>query len=350
MPNRLLRWLPAVVAPAAVAAVAVAVPLSAGAAGSLPEKSPEQVLELVAKSDSLPGFSGTVRQTSDLGLPQLPAGVGSGSGSDADAGSASAVELLTGTHTARVYESGDDARRVQVLDSMGERDVVRNGNDVWFWDAKHNTATHVTVPERSAGTTDVSSPADAARRALDAIDDSTAVAVDGSASVAGRDAYRLVLTPRSSGTTVGTVGIAVDAETGLPLQVEVTARGATSPAFSVGFTSIDLTKPADSLFDFQPPSGATVKQQSLPVHSSSSSSDGERPAVVGTGWDAVVTVDAGASAASGIGSDEVFQQLTKPAEGGRVLSTTLVNVLVTDDGRILAGAVPVSRLEAVAAG
>jgi outer membrane lipoprotein-sorting protein len=350
MSERLLRWLPAVVAPAAVAAVVITVPLSAGAAGSLPTKTPEQVLELVARSADLPGFSGTVRQTSDLGLPELPAGLtsGSGSGSGADTGSANAVELLTGTHTARVFEAGADQRRVQVLDSMTERDLIRNGNDLWLWDAKHDAATHVTVPERTADGTDVMSPADAARHALDAIDDSTAVAVDGSASVAGRDAYRLVLTPRSSGTTVGSVGIAVDAVTGLPLQVEVTARGATSPAFSVGFTAVDLTKPDASIFDFQPPSGATVHQESLPTRSGSS--DGERPVVTGSGWDAVVTADPGTSATAGITSDGVFQQLTKAVDGGRVLSTTLVNVLVTDDGRILAGAVPVARLEAVAAG
>ena len=358
MSNRLLRWLPAVVAPVAVAAAAVTVPLSAGAAADLPEKSPQQVLELVARSASLPGFSGTVQQTSDLGLPQLPAGLGSGDGGDgggsADASAANAVELLTGTHTARVFESGKDERRVQVLDSMAERDVIRNGNDVWFWDAKHNTATHVAVPARSTtgATTDVPTPADAARRALAAIDDSTAVAVDGSGKVAGRDAYRLVLTPKSSGTTVGSVDIAVDGVTGLPLQVQVIARGATSPAFSVGFTDIDLTAPDDSLFDFQPPSGATVHQQTLPQHRSASSAprQGAKPAVTGTGWDAVVTVDAGASATAGIASDPVLQQLTNPVDGGRVLSTTLVSVLVTNDGRVLAGAVPVSRLEAVAAG
>lgn len=344
-PNRLLRWLPAVFAPAAVAAVAVAVPLSAGATGSLPAKTPQQVLELVAKSASLPGFSGTVRQTSDLGLPQLPAGLSSGSGTDAS--SANAVELLTGTHTARVYEAGRSERRVQVLDSMGERDVVRNGSDLWLWNATQNTATHVAVRQGSDAGTDVQTPADAAKRALAAIDPTTAVAVDGSATVAGRAAYQLVLTPRSSGTTIGSVDIAVDGATGLPLQVQVTPRGGTSPAFSVGFTSLDLTTPAASTFDFQPPSGATVHQQALPQHPSSG---GTKPAVTGSGWDAVVTVDAGASAVSQIASDGVFQQLTKPAAGGRVLSTTLVNVLVTNDGRVLAGAVPVARLEAVAAG
>jgi outer membrane lipoprotein-sorting protein len=347
-PNRLLRWLPAVIAPAAVAAVAVAVPLSAGATGSLPAKTPQQVLELVARSAALPGFSGTVHQTSDLGLPQLPAGVSSGS--DADASSANAVELLTGTHTARVYEAGRGERRVQVLDSMGERDVVRNGSDVWFWNAKKNTAAHLTVPQRSGSDsgTDVQTPADAAKRALAAIDRSTGVAVDGSAHIAGRDAYQLVLTPKSSGTTIGSVDIAVDGVTGLPLQVQVTPRGSTSPAFSVGFTSIDLTKPAASVFDFQPPSGATVHQQALPQHRPAES--GKKPTVTGSGWDAVVTMDAGTSATAQIAQSGVFQQLTKPADGGRVLSTTLVNVLVTNDGRVLAGAVPVSRLEAVAAG
>jgi hypothetical protein len=235
-----------------------------------------------------------------------------------------------------------------VLDAMGERDVVRTGNDVWFWDAKHNTATHVAVPARSADGTDLQTPADAARRALAAIDDTTAVAVDGSAKIADRDAYQLVLTPRSSGTTVGSVAIAVDSATGLPLQVQITARGGTSPAFSVGFTELDLTTPVDSLFDFQPPAGATVHQQTAPQHASSS--DGPKPTVTGSGWDAVVTLDAGASAAASLTQDGVFQQLTKAANGGRVLSTTLVNVLVTDDGHIIAGAVPVSRLEAVAAG
>lgn len=342
MPHRLLRWLPAVVAPAVVAA-AVALPLSAGAAADLPSKTPEEVLQLVAGSRSLAGFSGTVRQTSDLGLPSLPTG---DTGAESDA--ASAISLLTGTRTARVFEAGADQRRVQVLDSMSERDVIRNGRDLWFWDAEKNVATRVALPAHSSGSGDVPTPSAAARQAIDAIDDSTRVAVDGGATVAGRDAYRLVLTPRSDATTVGSVGIAVDAATGLPLSVEVTARGATSPAFAVAFTSIDLTKPADSVFDFTPPSGATVKQQSLPERQHSTSG-GPQPTVTGSGWDAVVAVEAGGSVASQVAADPLGRQLTKAVDGGRVLTTALVNVLVTDDGRVLAGAVPVSRLQAVAA-
>ena len=36
----------------------------------------------------------------------------------------------------------------------------------------------------------------------------------------------------------------------------------------------------------------------------------------------------------------LYEQLTTPVDGGRLLSSTLLSVLVTDDGRILVGAVP----------
>jgi hypothetical protein len=48
-------------------------------------------------------------------------------------------------------------------------------------------------------------------------------------------------------------------------------------------------------------------------------------------------------------SNPLYGELTTPVAGGRALSTSLVSVLLTDDGRVFAGAVPVSRLEAVAA-
>ena len=51
---------------------------------------------------------------------------------------------------------------------------------------------------------------------------------------------------------------------------------------------------------------------------------------------------------SGLGDDATVRRLTTAADGGRVLHTALVNVLLTDDGRVLAGAVPVSSLESAA--
>src|SRR4051812_35391057 len=130
------RWVPVAVVPAAVAAVLAA--SEAGAAADLPDKSPQQVLALMAQRDDEP-FSGTFRQTSDLGLPALPQGTSTGTG----AGGLTPAELLdvlTGSHTGRVYVGGPDTARLQVMDSLAERDAVRNGRDVWLYDSRENAA------------------------------------------------------------------------------------------------------------------------------------------------------------------------------------------------------------------
>jgi hypothetical protein len=46
--------------------------------------------------------------------------------------------------------------------------------------------------------------------------------------------------------------------------------------------------------------------------------------------------------------NELFEGLITEVEGGKLLSTPLVNILITDDGRILAGAVSVDYLISVA--
>lgn len=345
--RRLIRWLPAVVAPVVVAG-AVAVPLVAAATPpDLPAKSAQQVLELAAKAKDVQGFSGVVEQRSALGLPSVPS-VGAGS----DTETASTLDLLSGTHTARVEVAGASKARIAVLDDSAERDVVRNGRSVWLWNSKKNTAAHVVAsgdarPGAAQGA--LPTPAEAAQELLAKVDGSTRVSVDTAQQVADRDAYTLVLTPRTAATTIGSIRIAVDATTGLPLDVQVLARGASSPAFETGFTSISYAVPDDSRFDFTPPSDAKVTTRTItpgdrPEHRAAS---GVRPAVSGSGWASVVTLPAG-TAPSDLASNPTVSRLTTPVAGGRVLHTALVNVLLTDDGRVLAGAVPVSRLESAA--
>jgi hypothetical protein len=69
--------------------------------------------------------------------------------------------------------------------------------------------------------------------------------------------------------------------------------------------------------------------------------------VTGEGWATVVALPAG-SAPTSLVDDPLFAQLTQPVDGGRALSSSLVSVLVTSDGRVLAGAVPVAALQAAA--
>ena len=95
------------------------------------------------------------------------------------------------------------------------------------------------------------------------IEPGTDVTVGADVQVAGRAAYNLVLTPKSDATLVGSIAVAVDGQTGLPLGVEVKARGQSDPAFRVAYTSLTLGAPDASVFAFSPPPGATVKE--IPV-------------------------------------------------------------------------------------
>ena len=362
------RWLPAVTVPAVIAAGALVNASQAGAAVDLPDKTAAQVLTLLGES-SVESLSGTVEQTSELGIPALPsagAGADGGAGSGAaGSGAGAALELLTGSHTARVYVDGPARIRVQVLDPLAERDVVRNGDEVWLYSSESNAATHLVLPADSTrgakpAHDGVLTPAELADEFLGAIDESTEVTGDPDTVVAGRPAYDLVLTPAAADTLVGSVSIAVDAESGLPLSVDVAARGQQEPAFRVAFTQLSLEVPPAERFEFTPPPGATVTEQPLPTAPTSASRPGAglglpdsfpglgRPTVIGTGWDAVVDLPIGL-AASMLSASPLLDELTSDVDGGRFLHTALVNVLLTDDGRLVVGSVPLERLQATVA-
>ncbi len=371
-----LRWLPAVLAPALVIGGVVAVPAVANAVSTPPTKTAQQVLQLIAGSHGVE-YSGTVQQSSDLGLPQLPS-VGPGSASTGSDATSQVIDLLTANHTARVFVGGATKERVQVLDTLAERDVVRNGADVWTYDSKTKAATHLTLPTRTAKrgatpgaspTAEALSPAQLADRFISSIEPSTTVSVSSTSEVAGRSVYRLTLTPKSGTTLVARVTLSVDAATGLPLKVTVDARGQKSDAFSVGFSSIDFSAPAASTFQFTPPKGATVTTPKTPQHSgkapitgpvpndpdtkstSAKAAGAAKPTITGTAWDSIVELPASSGAAklpSSGSAAKLLNELLTPVAGGRALQTSLISVLLLDDGRVLIGAVPISSLESAA--
>jgi outer membrane lipoprotein-sorting protein len=354
------RWLPAAVVPAVIAGGAVLGTVQAGAATDLPDKTPQEVLEMVADS-SVRSLSGTVEQSSVLGLPQLPTDSPSGesdASSDVPSGVASALELLSGSHTARVYLDGHSQARVQIMDRLAERDLIRNSRDVWFYSSKQNAATHLILPEGSASAghhgDKAWTPEDLAGHFLTSVEPSTEVTVGSDSEVAGRTAYELVLTPDSSETLVASVSIAVDSETGLPLSVDVQARGQDSPAFEVGFTELSLDAPSDDLFNFTPPPGATVTERVIEDHHAKHAKGdrGEQSKDYtkhGAGWETVIGLPADELPEDWADSP-LIAETAQEVDGGRLLSSALVNVLVTDDGRVFAGSVPLEQLQAAAEG
>jgi outer membrane lipoprotein-sorting protein len=348
--HRALRWLlPAGVA--GLAALAAAGVFSAGASSEqLPPTSPAALLAAVKQTNG-DSFSGTVVSHLALGLPELPA-IGDG---DATLGS-----LLSGSHTLQVWYGGVDKQRVAVLGTTDETDVFRNGRDVWQWNSASHTAEHAKVPRgvaaaaAPAAAATTLTPAGLARRAIAAMNGSTKVSVDNQRSVADRSAYLLVLEPRTTATKVAAVHIEVDGNTKVPLGVQVYSRQSAAPAIDVAFTSINFGPQSDRDFQFTPPPSAHVvehKQLQLPTEEPSGTAR-PAPRSTGSGWTAVVGLHPGKQAVAKY-SKGLLAKATTEVSGswgnGRLLDTPLVSVLITDDGRVYAGAVDADTLYAAAA-
>jgi len=366
-----LRWVPALAVPAVVIAGAVAIPTMANADVTLPHKSAAGIVAFAEKSGST-AFTGSITETANLGLPDVSS-LGSMGGSKSGT-LQSTLSQLTGTHKAKVFVDGMAKQRVQTLDNLRETDVVRNGSSVWTYDSSKQTATRMTLPSKSAridtgvGATPLPNaatltPTEAAQKALDAIGSYTQVTVSDNVRVAGQKAYQITLTPKNDqATLVGSVTLAVDGKTGVPLRVVVKAKGQADPAFSVAFTSIDYSTPSASTFRFTPPAGTKVQQVKNPVRSSHPMHPGaltqkgaaakardlaSKPVVSGSGWSTIVSAQVPAKALTSTSTGMLDKVLTRVA-GGRILQTALVSVYLTDDGHVYVGSVEASALEAAA--
>ena len=355
------RWAVPAVAVVAVGAATGIATVSADASTPLAPRTAEQLL--VDLQGATPtGLSGTVVQTSDLGIPSVP---GLPSGGGGIGASSDLMSMLSGTHTLRVWYGGPGQTRVALLGSLGESDVIHNGQDVWVWSSRDKSGTHYTVPTdtgRTKEAPDVTqaplTPDAAAKQALAALDPTTKVTTEGTAKIAGHSAYELVLAPRDPASLVAEVRIAVDSVTHIPLRVEVFSTKASKPAFQVGFTQVDFAKPEARQFSFKAPPGTTVKQGSTPNPATPSGATkaldppASAPKIVGKGWTTVAvvtlpkdstTATPNASGRAGLGSLQAITKALPAVSGawgaGHLFSGTLVSAVLTDDGRVAVGAV-----------
>ncbi|MFF9125829.1 outer membrane lipoprotein carrier protein LolA [Streptomyces sp. NPDC014889] len=368
---------PVTVVGVAAATIGLVPALAASGDPDLPKITAQQLIEKIAKSD-VEQLSGTVKISTDLGLPNLgglesglaSGALGGGDGSSADPAS-KLPELASGTHTLRVAADGEDRQKVSLIESAAEYSLIHNGKDVWGYDSKSNEVFHGTAADSGKKHRDEvpATPKDFADEALKSVDDTTSVKVDGTAQVAGRDAYKLVIEPKhASGTTVGAISIAVDAKTGLPLKFTLTPASGGAAVVDAGFTRIDFARPAASTFDFTPPKGAKVTEEKdagkdagkgaerkagpgRQFHEPGAQEKGlaeKGPEILGKGWNSIAVIDTGtkggipSSAGKGeLGGflDSLGDQVSGTFGKGTVFSTRLVNALITDNGKVYVGAV-----------
>nr|BEK67786.1 outer membrane lipoprotein carrier protein LolA [Kitasatospora purpeofusca] len=394
------RTLVRVAVPLAVtAAIAAGVGLVPALADSSPPELPALTAEqLVTKVLGSPAetLTGTVSVSADLGVPSqllgaaagglaggAPGGGSGGKSSGADP-TAKLTGLLGGEHRLRVAVDGPDRQRIGLLEQLAGYEMIRNGDQVWTWDSSSNEAVHLTGarpdakadghPGKGPLTGVPTTPQEAAQQFLSASAGTTTVAVDGTANVAGQKAYRLSVKPTGSGSTIGEVRIAVAADNGVPLSVVVKGTDG-STVLDVHFTDVSFAAPSAKTFEFTVPKGAKVTERKADAapraevtpEEAKAAADGVN--VIGEGWTAVLSaklpgndvfVPAEGKGPRGKGGHgpggggklqnplSLVKSLGKPVAGGSLISTKVLNVLVTDDGRVFAGAVTLPVLQSAA--
>jgi hypothetical protein len=248
--------------------------------------------------------------------------------------------------------------------------VVRNGSKVWLWQSTLNTVTEFTAPATAAPSPQPPlqpslTPQQAAQLVLALVGPTTTVSIDTNVTVAGQPAYELVLAPKDSRSLIGKVRIAIDASNSVPLRLQVFARGAASPAISVGFTAISFGAPSAADTSFTPPAGAQVTTAN-PGSGGGQGPQGGDVTTIGSGWLTVLDMpSAGLLSGSPVPPAQQSQGSAESAAAmqallgsathvhgawgtGRLLRTSLVSVLITSGGTMFVGAVQPSVLYAAA--
>ncbi|MBF4163798.1 sigma-E factor regulatory protein RseB domain-containing protein [Nocardioides acrostichi] len=192
-------------------------------------------------------WSGLVETTGTLALP------------DADQFSDVAA-LFGGSTRMRVWWRDADHWRVDQLSTSGEQDLVRTGDRTVRWDYERLQARFGEEPSVRLPRAADLLPTELAARMLRGAgpDDVTRLPAR---RVADRTAPGLRLVPASPRTTIDHVDVWADADTGLPLRVEVydaSGRFLTSEAVDV-----DLATPSEARVSFTTPPGAGVERDDV---------------------------------------------------------------------------------------
>ncbi len=254
------------VAALVVAGVVGVVASRAQGGTTLPSISPAALLAKVASAAKSPTpVSGDVAWTNGLipgsDLTNLLSGQGS---------APSSLAGLAMGGSGRLWVQPGSGVRLDVQGSGSDFVLVGGKAGVWTYSSATGTAVEYSLPvgaatpspEPSASAVD---PLAAITKGLKQFAATGTVAVTGDQTVAGRQSYVLTITPAAGTTTTfGSVRVAIDGATYVPLQMQVFAKGDTTPALSAGFTSVSYAANDASLFSFTPPAGATVQHKTLP--------------------------------------------------------------------------------------
>ncbi len=177
-------------------------------------------------------YQGYVNSTASLGLPPLPhlAGI---------------TDLLDGSTDQYAWYRSPGRWRAEVVTGTGETDTYQAGQATYLGSYWHNLFTKITgaQPARLPRPADLLPPA-LARRLLGLGTVADHLSRLPARRVAGVDAAGLRLSPADPASTVAAIDVWADPGSGLPVRVEITARGSSQPVLVSQFLALSQRRPA----------------------------------------------------------------------------------------------------------
>jgi outer membrane lipoprotein-sorting protein len=162
--------------------------------------------------------------------------------------------------------------RLQLGNGADQVIVGKNGSLLWVYSAQTNTATEYTLPVNAghaAQPQPSSSPGLNIGNLPSGVTANLAQLMSAvelnvtQGTVSGQSAYILTVTPTAANTTVGSVDVAFDTTTYLPLRLQVFAKGQSAAVLSAQLTNVSYTAVAAT--EFMPPANATIVKGTLPA-------------------------------------------------------------------------------------
>jgi len=342
----------------ALGASATALAFALGSGAKPPAKPLGQAVHDALAAPQVEGVSANIKLTNSL-----LEGANLATGTGGEAGQLSQSPLLSGA-SGRLWISKDGRVRLELQAEKGDTQVLYDGHTVIVYDAASNTLYRYTPPAHEGeASTGADKPGEipSAAKIEEAIAKAEHVNISGATpgNVAGQPAYTVRVTPKESGSLLGAAELAWDADNGVPLRAAVYSSSSSAPVIELAASEVSFGPVASSIFEFTPPSNATVQEVKLPTGKDGQSGSGatDKPKVSTRG--------------SGITAVHVLESTVKPGEKAPTLAeglqkvklsqTTTATELPTALGTlltfersgvryVLAGAITPAQIEAVARG
>lgn len=226
------RWL---VVTAGVAALCVLPALASALPVSVPALSTGQLKARILASQSM-SFDGYAESDATFGLPPLGA-------------FSSVADLLDGVTKMEVWQASPDHWRVDALSDASERDEYQEGPSLEYtWDSQQQLLTAITgQPSIRLPVAADLVPAALGVRLLKEAGSHATLSLLPPRRVAGQAAAGLRIVPSDPASTIGHVDIWANPDSGLPLLVDITARGASNAALETQFFQVSPWRPTASV-------------------------------------------------------------------------------------------------------